>query len=75
MPTLDDAPITPKLLGGEDLTAAAATDEKNISKEDLEHEVRALEHKLLHYETKSSKYHELVDRLTDARNRLHALDV
>ena len=35
MPTLDDAPITPKLLGGEDLTAAAATDEKNISKEDL----------------------------------------
>ena len=35
MPTLDDAPLTPTLLGGEDLTAAAATDEKNISKEDL----------------------------------------
>lgn len=35
MPTLDDAPITPVLLGGEALTAAEATSDANIARVDL----------------------------------------
>ena len=35
MPTLDDAPITPALSGGEDLTAADATDAANVARADL----------------------------------------
>ena len=35
MPTLDDAPIINPLLGGEVLTAGAATADANIQKEDL----------------------------------------
>ena len=48
---------------------------KHISHEDLENEVKALEHKLQHFETRGEKYTELVNRLTNARARLHALDV
>jgi hypothetical protein len=35
MPTLDDAPITPTLVGGENLTLADATDTANVALGDI----------------------------------------
>ena len=47
----------------------------HFSPGDLESDIKALEYKLSHLESRGEKYHDLVNRLKSARARLHALDV